>query len=329
MPVSRSHPPGKKRVACIGECMVELAHLEKATLQMAFGGDTSNTAVYLARLTRHAEVDVAYVTALGDDLYSEAMLAFWQDEGVGTDLVIRLEGRLPGLYTIRTDDAGERSFTYWRGQSAARDMLSGDRAILLQSALSGFDLVYLSGITLSILDETQREALFVMLEAVRQSGGKVAFDSNFRPVGWPHVVDARRVFDQMLRRADIALPTLDDEQALFGDCDAASVAARLHDQGVAEVVVKLGADGCFLSREGSAERVATMPVDPIIDSTAAGDSFNAGYLAGRLHDVPPKESATLGHRLAASVVRHRGAIISRGAMPREITIDFADLVSLG
>lgn len=310
------------RVACIGECMVELAHLGPETLQMAFGGDTLNTAVYLARLTSDLDVGVDYVTALGDDSYSEAMLNFWRQEGVGTRLVARLKGRLPGLYTIRTDDAGERSFTYWRGQSAVRDLLKDGRDDRLASELSGFDLVYLSGITLSILDREQRAALMTVLDRVRQAGGKVAFDGNFRPAGWPDYDDARACFRQVLARSDIALPTLDDERALFDDVDQIAVARRLHGEGVSEVVVKLGAAGCLLSIEGATETIATLPVETVVDSTAAGDSFNAGYLAGRLFNAAPPDAARLGHQLAAHVIRHRGAVIPPEAMPSTLAVDF-------
>jgi 2-dehydro-3-deoxygluconokinase len=148
------------RVACIGECMIELAHRGPSDLQLAYGGDTLNTAVYLNRLGRRRGIETDYVTALGDDAYSDAMLALWRQEGLGTELIARLAGRLPGLYTIRTDERGERSFTYWRGQSAARDLLRDGRERTLKKRLRGHDLLYLSGITLSILDGGQRRALF-------------------------------------------------------------------------------------------------------------------------------------------------------------------------
>jgi len=310
--------PSGKRVACIGECMVELAHRGPDSLQLAFGGDTANTAVYLARLTRGQPIAVDYVTALGDDHYSDAMLAAWQVDGVGTGLVTRLEGRLPGLYTIRTDDEGERSFTYWRSEAAARDLLKDGRDAALATALERFDLLYLSGITLSILDDGQREALLGLLDRVRNHGGKVAFDGNFRPAGWPHVAAAQRWYGDVLVRTDIALPTLDDEQRLFGDVDAAAVATRLHDRGVAEVVVKRGAAGCLLSTPSGVDIISTEAVDAVIDSTAAGDSFNAGYLAGRLLDVSPDDATRLGHRLAGIVVCHRGAIIAQSTMPVDL-----------
>jgi 2-dehydro-3-deoxygluconokinase len=301
------------KIASIGECMIELRHRSATELELAFGGDTLNTAVYLARLTR-ARATVEYVTALGDDAYSDAMIAMWQGERIGTDLVARLPGRLPGLYTIRTDARGERSFTYWRQAAAAREMLREGRAEQVAAALEGYDLLYLSGVTLSILDPPQRAALAGLADRVRARGGRVAFDGNYRPVGWPDPATARAAYEEMLARVDIALPTLDDEQALFGVGDPSACADRLHRLGVGEVAVKLGQAGCFLSSVAFTGEVAAEPVADVVDSTAAGDSFNAGYLAARLLGAEPPAAARLGNRLAARVIAHPGAIIPAAAM---------------
>jgi 2-dehydro-3-deoxygluconokinase len=242
------------------------------------------------------------------------MLKMWQDEGIATELVARLPGRLPGLYTIHTDDRGERSFTYWRSASAARDVLRDKRAEEVAAALAGYDLLYLSGITLSILDPAQRAALLAIADRIRAHGGRVAFDSNYRPVGWPSPEAARAAFEEMLARVDIALPTLDDEQALYGMKDASECAERLRRRGVAEIAIKLGKAGCFLSSAKFADEIPAEPVDKVVDSTAAGDSFNAGYLATRLFGGDPRAAARLGNRLAARVIAHPGAIIPAAAM---------------
>jgi 2-dehydro-3-deoxygluconokinase len=302
------------KVASIGECMVELRHRSETDLELAYGGDTLNFAVYLARLTRGRDVSIDYITALGDDRYSDAMLAMWRTEGIGCDLVARLRGRLPGLHTIRTDAQGERTFTYWRSASAARDVLRGAHGSRIGGRLAGYDLLYLSGITLSILDPTQRETLMALADQVRATGGRVVFDSNFRPAGWPDRNEARATLDRMLRRVDIALPTLDDDQALFDVPDAAACAARLHGLGVAEIAVKLGPLGCYLSSDGRAVDVPAEPVGRVVDSTAAGDSFNAGYLAARLAGAGPEAAGMAGNRLAARVIAHPGAIIPTAAM---------------
>jgi 2-dehydro-3-deoxygluconokinase len=250
------------------------------------------------------------VTALGHDPFSAEMLAAWQREGVQTQLVFRLPGRLPGLYIIRTDAAGERSFHYWRSTAAARELFRPERAAAVAEGLAGFDLVYLSAITLGILDAANRERLFGVLETLRGGGSRIAFDSNYRPRLWADRAEAQDAVTRALRLSSFALPTFDDEAALFGDTEPAATASRLHDLGVGEVVVKCGADPCLVSlpRQQPHRVAVERRVEPV-DTTAAGDSFNAAYLAARLSGEAPAAAATAGHRLAARVITAKGAIV--------------------
>jgi 2-dehydro-3-deoxygluconokinase len=299
------------RIASIGECMIELSETADAGGQMrrTFGGDTLNTAVYLARSLGETPASVHYVTALGDDPFSAEMLTAWQREGIDTGLVFRLPGRLPGLYIIRTDATGERSFHYWRSAAAARELLRAEQAENLASALGGFDLVYLSGITLGILDGESRQRLFALLEALKHSGCRIAFDTNHRPRLWQSRAEAQDAVSRVLGLAAVALPTFDDEAALFDDPDPEATARRLHDLGVEEVVVKCGGAACLVSLQGQQAWVAAQTVARPVDTTAAGDSFNAAYLAARLGGQQPQAAAAAGHRLAARVIAHKGAII--------------------
>jgi len=191
------------RVASIGECMLEIsgAGSDPDLRRLRFGGDTLNTAVYLARLG----VAVDYVTALGDDPYSTRMIEAWQAEGIGTPQVQRIAGRLPGLYMIELDDKGERRFFYWRQQAPAREIFGNDAAAALCNALLQYDWLYLSGISLSLYGEAGRDRLFELLRRFRSKGGKVAFDSNYRPRGWPSVEVARREIRDQLALTDLAL----------------------------------------------------------------------------------------------------------------------------
>ncbi len=306
----------KKRVAAIGECMLELSaaggDASAGKLQLAYGGDTLNTAVYLARLG--APVD--YVTLLGDDDNSDWMLRCWRSEGVGTELVGRLPGRLPGLYMIRTDERGERSFSYWRGESPARDLFDAPaRVEELGRALAAYGLVYLSGISLSLYGDAGRERLFTMLCALREGGTRVAFDSNYRPAGWPDPALARAAFDRACDCADILLPTYEDELALFQDASPLATIDRIRGHGVGEVVLKQGPAGCMVATDGEIIEVPAQAVKSPIDTTAAGDAFNAAYLAGRLRGLAPARAARWGHALAAKVIQHRGAILPLAQMP--------------
>ncbi len=310
MPASAS-----PRIASIGECMIELRHLGDDRLELAFGGDTFNTAVYLLRAGRAQGLRVDYATALGDDPYSAAMRAFFAREGVGTGLVATLKDRLPGLYAIRTDAHGERSFYYWRREAAARDMFAGDAGSALAERLAGYDWLYLSGITLSILDEPARKRLTDALDAARARGARVAFDSNYRPRGWENADAACRTFAAVLERVDLALPTFGDEQALHGDADPRATIRRLHAAGVAEIAIKNGEKAAHVSDRGAILGVPPVEVRNVVDTTAAGDAFNGGYLAARIAGLSIEAAARHAHRLAAAVVQHRGAIIPADATP--------------
>ena len=152
------------QVACLGECMIELREMADGRFSRGYGGDTLNTAVYLARLG----VAVDYVTALGDDLWSDEMLAGWAAEGVGTGRVARLPGRVPGLYIIQTDARGERRFSYWRDSAPARALFDGSETAEIVAALPSYDLLYFSGITLSLYGDAGRARFVKVLD--RRSG---------------------------------------------------------------------------------------------------------------------------------------------------------------
>lgn len=303
------------RVAVIGECMIELRR-EGDRLVSGFGGDTLNTAVYLARM--NPSLHLHYVTALGADGNSERMLAAWGEEGLDTRLVQRLVDKNPGLYWIETDDRGERTFQYWRNDAAARYWLERDRDGAVRAALLEMDAIYLSGVSLAVLPAASRTALFELLARFRDGGGKVLFDNNYRPRLWAGVEDARAAYQRMLALTDTAFLTLDDEQALWGEESLEELLARTRRLGVGEIVLKRGAEPCLVATaEGLLEVPASpVPVAYILDTTAAGDSFSAGYLARRLAGDGPAQAAEAGHRLAGTVIQHRGAIIPPHSMPQ-------------
>ncbi len=297
------------KVACIGECMVELKQADGGLFSRGYGGDTLNTAVYLARLGVSAD----YVTALGDDSLSDEMISGWSAEGVGIRQVARLPGKLPGLYMIQTDAKGERRFFHWRDSAAARSLMDLPQTSEILDSLAGYDLIYLSAITLSLYGAEGRSRLFAALNRARESGARFAFDTNFRARGWPDLDVARAVFQEAFAAADIVLASTEDLLPLYPGVTNEALLARI--QG-AEVVLKLSEPASIVRLEGVPYPIKAKPVEaPVVDTTAAGDSFAAAYVAARLVGADPIEAARAGHRLAGVVVCHPGAIIPRAAMP--------------
>ena len=306
-----------KKIAVIGECMIELSQ-KGADVSRGFGGDTLNTSVYIARQVPPEALTVNYVTALGTDSFSQQMLDAWQSEHIDTSLIQRMENRLPGLYYIETDDTGERTFYYWRNEAAAKFWLESEDAAAICEALATFDYLYLSGISLAILSPTSREKLLSLLRECRANGGKVIFDNNYRPRLWASREETQQVYQQMLQCTDIAFLTLDDEDALWGAKPVEDVIARTQAAGVSEVVIKRGAESCLVAITGEAAievPAVKLAKEKVIDTTAAGDSFSAGYLAVRLTGGTPEAAAQRGHLTASTVIQYRGAIIPREAMP--------------
>ncbi len=274
----------------------------------SYAGDTYNTAVYIAR----GGVDVSYVTLLGEDPYSEEVLTRLAAEGIDTSAIVRLPARCPGLYMIQNTADGERYFTYWRGEAPARELFADPaRREVLKAHLNQMDCLYLSGITLAIMNPEARRELLAFLREYRANGGRVAFDSNYRPRLWASAQAARAAVEEFLRQTDMALLTFEDEQALWGDERPGSCLKRNSEFGVAELVIKRGAEPVLLQVDGTLTVVDVPRVSSIVDTTGAGDSFNAGYLAARLRGASPQQSIAAGNRCAARVIGHRGAIIPR------------------
>ncbi|WP_119274982.1 sugar kinase [Taklimakanibacter deserti] len=296
-------------IASIGEPMIELARSSAGPLSYdrRYGGDTLNTAVYLARLLRPEEARVQYVTRLGDDALSDWMIEGFQSEAIDTSLIIRVKDRRPGLYIIDTDAKGERSFSYWRSEAPARQLFEdGDLARKLSTA----DAVYSSGITLAILSDQGRERLLGLMRKLKGLGRVAAFDTNYRARLWPDSGTAASWMRQAIAASTHVLPSADDLDQIFGQEEPQAWAGKLVALGAQEIVVKTGggpvhtSDGTIDLQRDAAPR----------DTTGAGDSFNAAYLASRLTGDSIPESVRKAHALASRVIQYPGAVIARDAM---------------
>lgn len=295
-------------IVLVGEPMLELDEVRPGRLVRRFGGDTFNTAVHLAR--ERPRLPVCYLTAVGDDRFSNELLSFAADEGIDVSGVRVRPGGVLGAYLITTDAEGERTFTYWRGQSPARQMLDDGASIRLPS-VDEVAVMVLSGITLAVVGDRGRRVLADLAARVVAAGAIVVYDPNHRQSLWPSDV-ASYWLSRMCALGSSVLASLDDARALASSTiDAAAFATALRAGGAPEVVVTAGRDPAVVSWGGDLASVHACDVDHVIDTTGAGDAFNGAYLAARLRGTDPIESVSAGHRRAAIAVTHRGAISER------------------
>lgn len=294
-----------KRFVSIGECMIEMSGGADRVYRQGFAGDTLNTAWYMRALLP-TDWQVDYVTALGDDIYSKDMRAFLEAGQIGTGHIQEIKGKRPGLYMIH-QAVGDRHFTYWRGQSAAK--LLADDTEALDAALAGADMVYFSGITLAILAPRARGRLMKAIVKARNAGARIAFDTNLRPALWTTPEIMASTLTAAAAISDVVLPTHTDEAPLFKDASPDATADRYLDIGVEEVAVKNGAEPALIATRNSRDTVAATKAPKVVDATGAGDSFNGAYLSARIAGASPREAAENGHRVAGIVIGHPGALV--------------------
>jgi 2-dehydro-3-deoxygluconokinase len=289
-------------VIAMGECMLELAHTSEQTLQLGYAGDSSNAMIYLKRAA--PRVDITYITALGDDIYSDGMIKHWQEAGINVR-VDRIKGELPGLSIIQNFEEGDRFFHYWREQSAYKRLIPR----MTENPFTGADYVYISGITVAATPPDYRDTLLDWVVEAKAEGAEVLFDPNYRGRLWPNPAAARNTLELFWQVADRFLGS-DDDMAQLGDTDFENFATHLLSGSTKEVLIRRGPEACLIFEHGHSTSVAANPCTPA-DTTGAGDAFNGTYLAARISGANAEDAAKRAHKVAAEVVKHKGAIIPR------------------
>ncbi len=301
-------PDASPAVVAIGEVAIELARGKDGRFCLTCVGDTFNTAVYL----RRAGIGTAFATALGEDPYSEGVVSLAKAEGMSCEAILRVPGRLPALTLVNFNPAGEHRRYEWHESAPARELFELPAWPKVAEIIVDARLVYFSGITLSLYGNAGLGRLLATLELARKRGAKIAFDCNFRPRAWKgDLARARTVFMEALKRTDIALPAYDDEAVLWGDPSPEATVERLRAFGVGEIAVKNGPNSVLIALAKEQSHVPVPTAVTPVDASGAGDAFNAAYLAARLTGETSHSAATAGHKLAAEVIQHPGALMPR------------------
>ncbi|WP_370980927.1 sugar kinase [Agaribacterium sp. ZY112] len=295
-----------------GETMVELSKATDELYKKGFAGDVHSVALYLKRAALAEDVKAYLMCACGQDLSGDQLIDTLHEQNIQSDLTLRHPDRTIGLYMVNTDANGERSFDYWRSTSAAKETLElleqqGNNKLLDLKP----DVFFFSGITLAILSDESRSKLWPLLEQLREQGCDILFDPNYRARLWNNDLDkARGEFEKAFKLSTTLLPSLEDVEMLYGITKFEASAKKLLELNpTATLLIKDGPNGMLYRDESEQFHLTVTPVEKVVDTTAAGDSFNGSFLAARAMGKDVRESLTFAAAIAAEVIQHRGAVI--------------------
>ena len=235
--------------------------------------------------------------------------------------MFRHETRVPGIYLIETDNTGEKHFTYWRSEAAARTVTDYMNDQSLRGLVAG-DILFFSGISLAILEPQSRNRFWEQLARLRETGVKIAFDPNYRARLWSTSEQAKAEFERAFSVSDIAMPGVEDFTSLYGIKTLQGVLQHCRTHRISEVVVKNGPDSVITQVNNETVTHQITPIEHVVDTTSAGDAFNGVYLGARLSGFAPERAVQVAAKAAGTVIQYPGAIVPKAsfdeAMGKEI-----------
>jgi len=297
----------------LGECMIELTQgSEPGNFKQSFAGDVFNTGIYIKRCLNQAS-EVSFLSVIGEDAMSDQLLSLMADEQLETNLLYRSKANKMGLYVVNVDDHGERSFSYWRENSAARQLMKFIKQEPNKDVLAAVGTVFFSGISIAILSENDLAEFWAFIKSLKSTGCQVVFDPNYRPVLWSSPQAARDAFAIAYSLSDTVLPGVDDHIELYDQQTANEVASHLESIGIKEIIIKNGEQGVLISVDGERIQIDITPVDKVVDTTSAGDAFNGGYLSARHQGKSVEDAVNYAASVAGCVIQHKGAIVPKSS----------------
>ena len=277
--------------------MLEMSDIGDGLYKKGFAGDTFNVVHYINRVSC-GQLDTSYLSAIGQDALSEACFDFLVKSGISTSHIQRDPGRTIGLFILSNDEKGEKQYSYWRGQSAARHIFNEMRD------LTGFDYIYLSGITTAVTEN--KENLLKSLKQAKEKGATIVFDVNHRKLLWS-AREASLFAHRMFEIADIVKISDEELELLYPDQTIKQL-SRLYDR--IEWVLTCASEKAEVLKAGKIlASHSFVPVEKVVDSSAAGDAFIATYLHAKIANHTMANAIKRAHKVASQVVCHKGSIV--------------------
>lgn len=283
----------------IGECLVEFSSAGNGLYQLGYSGDVLNALSSAHRLG----LSTGLITAIGDDPFQSGLRQILLDEDIDLTRAPVLPGKANGAYFINFDDSGAPMFHFLRKDSAATETFSAQSLEYLVTYARQARVLLFSSIPLAVMKE--REKLFALLTAVKGET-HLCYDLNVRRALWSDTSKLVSMFEQLAPLVDVIFVTNDDDRLLFGERDAHVALAEYRRRGFKLVVFRRGSEKTLVADGDVSFEVPVPRVSKIVDSTGAGDAFNAGFIAGMLRRHQTYECVAMGNAAAACSVDTRG-----------------------
>ena len=294
----------KINVCSIGEAMIEISNINNSLYNQSFAGDTLNFCNYLDK----KKLNAFFLSAIGKSEINQSLLDFVKSKKISTKYIKQINKFEVGLYLIKNKDNGEKQFFYWRDESAAKQYFNDIDFINLYKELKNFDYIYFSGITLSIIHVSKLNNFIKLLKLLKSKKIKIVFDFNIRPTRW-NKKNLNNFFDSVLKFVDICFLSGEDMSYWKNKNDIKSYEQIVRKYKIKHSIFRKNAKFTYVFLNKNKYVFKNKLLKKVVDTSGAGDGFNAAYLSNFIVNNDPVLALKAGSSLGSKIVMKKGAIV--------------------
>ena len=294
----------KINVCSIGEAMIEISNIKNSFYNQSFAGDTLNFCNYLDK----KKLNAFFLSAIGKSEINQSLLDFVKSKNISTKYIKQINQFEIGLYLIKNKDNGEKQFFYWRDESAAKQYFNNIDFLNLYKELKNFDYIYFSGITLSIIHVSKLNNFIKLLKLLKMKKIKIVFDFNIRPSRW-NKKNLNIFFDSVLKFVDICFLSGEDMNYWKNKNNIKSYEQIVRKYKLKHSIFRKNAKFTYVFLNKTRYVFKNKLLKTVVDTSGAGDGFNAAYLSNFIVNNDPVLALKAGSSLGSKIVMKKGAIV--------------------
>ena len=294
----------KTTICSIGECMIEMTNVEKELYNYSVAGDTLNFTSYLDQ----SIFNKFYLTAIGTSDINKGVISFFKKKKINTNLVKKISSKEIGLYLIKNTKRGEKKFYYWRDDSAANFFFNHINKSLFINKYT-FDYIYLTGITLSILDFKNIDKFITNLSVLRKKNSKIIFDFNIRIKRWSKK-NLNLYLNKILPNVDILFCSGEDLVCWKKNNNIKTFQYILKKFNIYHAIYRKNEEYNYSFYKNKKYMIKNKPIKKVVDTSGAGDGYNAAYLSSFIISNNPQVALNEASKIGAKIVMKKGAIVN-------------------